>query len=155
MRCDTRIYSHFDGFGIGVAAKTTAGTCLYSVNKATASGITNGKSDQQSCLGPAYGVSLFFGADQTYLNFGRFNLAASAAVPASTYYYGLPPMVASNFWYGTSLADYGTGTLFNADGTAKASGAVDRALNAALYYYSASKGNTGTRPATGALATLG
>lgn len=38
MHCDTRIYSHFDGFGIGVAAKTTAGTCLYSVNKANKAG---------------------------------------------------------------------------------------------------------------------
>lgn len=63
-------------------------------------------------------------------------------------------MVASNFWYGTSSADYGLGTLFNADGTARAAGATSRALNAALYYYSASLGNTGTRPTTGALATL-
>ena len=82
-------------------------------------------------------------------------MAAQAAVAASAYYYGLPPMAASNFWYGTSSADYGTGTLFNADGTAKASGATNNAFNAALNYYNASKGNTGTRPANGALATLG
>ena len=63
MKCDTRIYSHFDGFGIGVAAKTTAGTCLYSVNKAKQSALDAGKSDIKNCLGPAYGVSLFFGAD--------------------------------------------------------------------------------------------
>lgn len=64
MKCDTRIYSHFDGFAIGVASKLTAGTCLYSVNKATDAGIQNGKSDKNNnCLGPGYGVSLFFGAD--------------------------------------------------------------------------------------------
>jgi hypothetical protein len=59
-------------------------------------------------------------------------------------------MAASNFWYGTSSADYGSGTLFNADGTAKAAGANNKAFNAALYYYSASIGNTGARPETGA-----
>jgi hypothetical protein len=45
MKCDTRIYSHFDGFAIGVAAKLTAGKCLYSVNKVTEAGIANNLSD--------------------------------------------------------------------------------------------------------------
>lgn len=78
-------------------------------------------------------------------------MAAAAAVPATTDYSGLNAMSATNFWYGTSSGDYGTGNLFNADGSAKASGATNRVYNAALYYYSSTVGGTGARPMTGAL----
>jgi hypothetical protein len=63
-------------------------------------------------------------------------------------------MTATNFWYGTSAGDYGTGVLFNADGSVKitdsVTAAASRSYNAALYYYSATIGATGSRPATGA-----